>query len=316
MSSIAKSPLKGLRPTRMKAGISRVEDLANGQEALGPGVGAKTVYYCDGNAGNDNNSGVGGWENAYKTLATAMAASHADIALNKFGWAARNVIYCRADWFVEDLVALPQKTDVIGVGSADGRKGAGITGNHAPVNTTAGCRFFNFNFQPTAAADLWILTNATSGLEFWNCRFLSTNGATVAVSGIDTTASTFLKVIGCEFSGQFSADYIDIGAGAIDSMVIMDNIMSGGSDNGIMVTDTATVTATRRGMIIGNFIECADIAIDVNSTSLFNVFNNRLISGEAVGSGSYVIDLTYAVDNILTGNDISVRIPSVTDITT
>ena len=314
MSGEAKAPIGGVRPTRLKAGISRVEDLANGQEALGPGVGAKTVYYCDGNAGNDNNSGVGGWENAYKTLSIAMAASHADIALNKFGWAARNVIYCRGDWFVEDLVALPQKTDVIGVGSSDGFKGAGITGNHVPVNAAIGTRFYNFNFRATAAADLWVITGAVAGLEFHNCRFLS--GGTAPVSGIDATACTFLKVIGCEFSGSFSANYIDIGPGAIDNMVIKDNIMSGGSDNGIMVTGTATMTATRRGMIIGNFIECADITIDVNSTSLFNVIGNRMISQEAVGSSSYVIDLTFAADNILTGNDISVRIPSTTDITT
>ncbi len=307
MSVTAKSPLGGVRPTRLKAGISRVEDLANGQEALGPGVGAKTVYYCDGNAGNDNNNGVGGWENAFKTLAVAMAASHADIALNKFGWAARNVIYARGDWFVEDLVAFPQKTDVIGVGSADGFKGAGVTGNHVPVNTAIGTRFFNMNFQPTAAADLFVLTGSQGGAEFHGCRFLS--GGVAPVSGIQATACTFLKVIGCEFSGSFSADYIDIKAGAIDNTVIMNNIMSGGLSNGIMVTGTATMTANRRGMIVGNFIECADIFIDVNSTSLFNVIDNVCISAAVLGSGSYVIDLSFASGNRVVGNDIAATIP-------
>ncbi len=273
--------------------------VAGGQDPSG------VTYFVDGNRGSNGNDGRS-WDDAFKTLAFAFAASHANIASGGVA-ARRNTIYISGDWFVEDLVALPQKTDVIGVGSSDGFKGAGITGNHVPVNAAIGTRFYNVNFRATAAADLWVITGAVAGLEFHGCRFLS--GGTAPVSGIDTTACTFLKVIGCEFSGSFSADYIDIGPGAIDNMVIKDNIMSGGSDNGIMVTGTATMTATRRGMIVGNFIECADIFIDVNSTSLFNVMDNVCISGEALGSGSYVIDLTFASGNRVTGNDISATIP-------
>lgn len=278
--------------------------VAGGQDPSG------VTYFIDGNRGGDGRDGFS-WAGAYKTLAFGFAASHANIASGGVA-ARRNTIYISGDFFVEDLVALPQKTDVIGVGSADGRKGAGITGNHAPVNTTAGCRFYNVNFQAGTTADLWILTSVTSGLEFIGCHFLS--GGTTPASGIDTTASTFLKVINCEFSGAFSANYIDIGPGAVDSMVIKDNIMSGGADNGIMVTGTATVTASRRGMIIGNFIECADIVIDVNSTSLFNVMDNVCISGETLGGSSYVIDLTFAARNLITGNDISVGVPSYTTV--
>lgn len=267
-----------------------------------------TVYYVDGNFGADTNDGLS-WDTPFATLAVAFAASHADIASGSNRWARRNTIYCAGDWFVEDLVTLPQKTDVIGVGSCDGFKGAGITGNHAPVNTAIGTRFYNIIFRPTAATDLMILTTACTAVEFHNCQFQAVNGGTYAPSGIDATGSVFLKVIGCEFSGGFTADYIDIGAGAIVGTIIKDNIMTGGADNGIMVTGTGTITANRRGSIIGNFIECADIVIDVNSTSVFNVMNNVGISGEALGASSYVIDLTFASNNVITGNDVSATIP-------
>ena len=58
------------------------------------GAGAKTIYYVEGNAGDDDNDGLT-WETAFKTLAVALAASHADIASGSTGWASRNVIYLK-----------------------------------------------------------------------------------------------------------------------------------------------------------------------------------------------------------------------------
>lgn len=268
-------------------------------------VGARTVYFVDGNAGSDGRSGKS-WARAFKTLAVAFAASDANIT----GTAAavRNTIFIRGDWFEENLVALPQKTDIIGVGSADGRKGAGITGNHVPVNAAVGTRFINVNFQAATAADLFVLTSVSSGIEFHGCSFLS--GGTVPVSGIDATGVTFLKVVDCNFEGSFSANYIDIGAGAMDGLLIKDCTMTGGADNGIIFTGTGTITANRRGNIIGNFIECADICIDVNDPSVTNVINNYMISGEASGASSFVIDLTWACNNRLTSAGTFAYIPA------
>jgi hypothetical protein len=62
-------------------------------------------------------------------------------------------------------------------------------------------------------------------------------------------------------------------------------------------------------LIKGNFIQCADIFIDTQATSVFNVVDNTCISGEALGGSSYVIDLTYAVGNRVTGADVSATIP-------
>jgi len=308
----------GQKPITLKRGQASVFDLIDGNIAAGMALaGAKTVYYVDGNAGSDTgNTGTESWDNAYKTLAVAFAASHADIASGKFGWAARNVILCRGDWFVEDLVLGCQKTDVIGVGSCDGFKGAGVTGNFAFATTTAhGTRFYNMIFRPTAAAAIFTLTSTTVAIEFHNCTFLAA-GTLEATCAIDATASSWLVVDGCDFMGAFSGDVIDIGAGSADGTRIVNNTIIGGADNGIVITGVATITDTRRGLIANNFISVADKTIDTRAVSVFDTVGNRLISGEAVGASSYVIDLTFAADNILTGNDIGVRIPSITDITT
>lgn len=71
----------------------------------------------------------------------------------------------------------------------------------------------------------------------------------------------------------------------------------------------AGTTAKWRGLIMGNLIQCADKFIDTQATSVFNVVDNVCISGEALGASSYVIDLTYAVGNRVTGNDVSATIP-------
>lgn len=309
----------GQKPITLKRGQASVFDLIDGNIAAGMALaGAKTVYYVDGNAGSDTgNTGTESWDNAYKTLAVAFAASHADIATGKFGWAARNVILCRGDYFVETIAAFPQKTDVIGVGSIDAFKGAGLTGNHAPINTHLGTRFYNFMFRPAASSNLITMTSAGSGTEFHNCAFHGKHSTFTAVSAIDVTAQPNVVISGCKFIGEFSGDVIDVGAGDASGMRIEGNDIIGGANDGIVISGVATVGGlVDRGVIQNNFIEVAGICLDTRAVSVFNVYNNRMISAAAVGSSSYVIDLTFAADNILTGNDIGVRIPSITDITT
>ncbi len=214
---------------------------------------------------------------------------------------------------MEDLTVFPNKCDVIGIGSADARKGCGITGNHTPTGSGhQGSRWFNINFQGTDTTDLVTLTSASSGVEFHGCRFLS--GGIAPVGAIDATASPFLIINECEFQGSFSGDVIDIGAGAADATKITNNIIIGGGDNGIVITGVATITATRRGLIADNYISVADKVIDTRSTSVFDCINNICVSGEALGGSSYVIDLTFAAKNVITGNDISVGVPSYTTV--
>ena len=137
LSSKAIGVLNNMNPSAQSIGLGYEIDNAGG-------VSTGKVIYVDGNraANGDGTS----WENAYNVLASALADSHADIAVSsQRGWADRNKRYVKGDALTEDLTALAQKTDVIGVGSYDANKQPGLIGNHVigAINY-AGCRFINF----------------------------------------------------------------------------------------------------------------------------------------------------------------------------
>jgi len=270
--------------------------------ALYPGISqpdsSGTTYYCDGNSGNDSNDGLT-WETATKTLAVVFALSHADIARGSDRWARRNTIFIAGDSLTETLIILPQKTDVIGVGSKDHFKNVCIRGNHAPVNAGVGCRFFNVGFEPTTAADIMTLTGACHGAEFHNCEFRAA-GAATAVSAIDTTACTALVIDSCNFVGNYSGDVIDIGAGSIDGMRITNNQIIGGANDGIVVTGTSTVAAGRLGLIDNNKIYVVACTINDGNDNTFIITNNALISDAATGNASLNVDDRLAGGNTIT----------------
>jgi hypothetical protein len=248
----------------------------------GPNViGAKTVYFVDGNYGNDSNSGKNGWGNAFKTLTVALAASHADIASGAEGWAARNVIFCKGDTFDEDLVLLAQKTDVVGLGSWDSRQKCGLRGNHVPTGTTAayGTRFYNFEFvgDATTGGVLWTLDSTCLRTEFHNCDFVSTS-STEATTGILATASRWLGVYNCNFYDDFSTACISIAAGNADGLKIIGNKMMSAAV-GVLVNASATC-ANEIGRIADNEIYAATLAIDENADK-FLVYRNILFSETA-----------------------------------
>ena len=142
------------------------------------------IYFVEGNAGNNVNDGSD-WEHAFKTLAYALAISHASI--NKTaGWAARNTIFCKGDYLDEDLTKLAQKTDIIGVGSCDDQPRCRLVGTHVIPDATGGidymgCRFFNMDFRDDGASSNWTITNQ-SGIEFHNCRFERQSDGTYGIT--------------------------------------------------------------------------------------------------------------------------------------
>ena len=269
----------------------------------GPGDISGSTYFVDNNSGSDSNDGSS-WEAAFKTLAKAIAISNADIARGSDRWARRNKIFYCADTETATLVAFPNKCDVIGCGSYDANSMPGITGNHAPVNAgNYGTRFINVWFKgPAVAAPLVTLASTSSGIQFIGCVFSCHASTTRAIL---TTASPFLKVLNCRFEGAAATAYISFGAGEAGGTVIQGNDMV----DGVAGIICGSATATWRGLIKGNFIQCSGKFIDTGATSVFNVVDNTCISAAALGSSSYVIDLTFAVGNRVTGNDVSATIP-------
>ena len=256
-------------------------------------------YYVDGNA---SASGQGNsWESPYNSLIEALAASHAEIAVSASRhWAKRNAIWVIGDDIEEDLDLLAQKTDIIGCGSSDPYAMACVRGNHVPITAGMGCRLINMRFRPAASEDLFTLGSGLGGLGFLGCLFDAHYSTFTAGSAIDTTGAQFLTINGNEFVGAFSENYIDVGAGRVDQMRIVGNIMLGSAVNGIMVTGTTTVVQSRLGLISKNTIYCPGITIDDGDNDTFIVTDNDCVSDAATGTASIDCDIRWAARNHIT----------------
>lgn len=267
------------------------------------------VYYVDCNAGLDTNDGRS-WDTAYKTLAVALAASHANIAASSKGWAARNRIYVKADQTAdddgEDLTKLAQKTDVIGVGSVDHLVGARIIGNHV-IGTTSymGCRLINMIFKaPAAGGDIFTIPTQQSGISFLNCTFDATS-TTAATGAILATAVESLTIKGCTFMGKFSDAVIEIGAGASNSLLIEGNKIEG-ANNGVEINASATCAA-RAGRILSNFVNTTAICI-TDASGKFYVHNNYCVTANAkgtAGAGAIVAGAKMMLQNYISASDVA-----------
>lgn len=280
-----------------------ISDFLTTNEYFGPKGG---VYYVDGNVAA---TGGGSPDHPYATLAEAITASDAAMALsaNRW-WARRNRIYACGDTLTEDLVKFPTKCDVIGCGSYDGNTQLGLYGHHAPVGECYGARFYNVHFKAKAhASPVVTLTNATSGLQVHGCTIDGTLGT--MTSGILATASPFLVVNDCDFVGTFATSYITFGAGEAGRTRITNNRMLGTAAKGIVAP--GTTTASWMPLIQGNTIMATGKPID-DAASIFFVVDNRLMTDiniETTTDG-YTFDLSQACGNILTGlNGVAATVP-------
>ncbi len=271
-----------------------------------------SVYFVDGNSGSDGNTGKS-WEDAFATLAKACTVSHADIARGSDRWARRNTIFVAGDALTEDLTALAQKTDIIGVGTCDGfGPGARIKGNHVIDSTSyAGCRLINLAFiDNDATGTILTIPTQQSGIQILGCDFLS---GTATVIGVLATASSDLIIKGCRFLGSWTSSFstaaISIGAGTGHRNYIEDNYIENTHATGVGIL----VNASRVGAgswIRGNNLSTTAMAIDENSDT-FNVVDNRCVVGTAKAADTSVdIPAAKSVNNIITGSDGTISVPS------
>jgi len=267
------------------------------------------TYYVDANAGLDTNAGTS-WATAYKTLAVALAASHAAISAASIGYAARNRIFFKADQTGategETLVKFAQKTDVIGVGSTDWRSKPRLQGNHIIPTTISyvGCRFINIEFAgPTAVGgDIITMTNQ-HGIAFIGCSFRG-NSTTAATAAIIATACVDLQIIDCDFTGAFSDAVIELGAGQADGFRV-ERCFIQGNNEGIDIPATVTYAANKCGLIkdciISSTVSCIKDALGTTF-----IINNRLRTAANKGAlmvGAITCGLSYAQDNRITTGD-------------
>ena len=267
------------------------------------------TYFVDGNAGLDTNAGTS-WAAAYKTLAVALAASHAAIAAAKAGYAARNRIFFKADQTGategETLTKFAQKTDVIGVGSTDWRSKPRLQGNHTVAATISyrGCRFINMEFGgPTATGgDIFTITGQ-HGITFIGCSFRG-NSTTAATAAIIATACVDLQIIDCDFTGAFSDAVIELGAGQADGFRV-ERCFIQGAEVGIEIPATVTYAANKVGLIKDNVISTTKEGIKDSLGTTF-IINNNIRTAAAKGVamvGAILCGLTYAQGNRITTSD-------------
>lgn len=271
-----------------------ISDFLSTNEYFGPKGG---VYYVDGNV---SATGGGSPDHPYATLAEAVTASDAAIALsaNRW-WARRNRIFACGDTLTENLTKFPTKCDVIGCGSYDGFDKLGLSGRHLPVLEAYGTRFYNVHFKALAhASPIVTLTSAAGGVKFIGCTFDGTLGT--MTSAILATASPFLGIINCDFIGTFVTSYITFGAGQAGWARIIDNRMMGVAAKGIVIP--GTTTASWMPLIQGNTIVATGDPIE-DASNLFYVVNNRLLTDAniATTTDGYTFNLALASGNILTG---------------
>ena len=256
----------------------------------GPQDISGSTWFVDNNSGADGNNGKS-WAKPFKTLSKAITVNNLEFTRSD-RWARRNTIYYAADTETADIIAVPQKCDVIGVGSYGGNARPGITGNHVPVNTGYGCRFINIRFvAPADASPIWTLAVDQGGTKFYNCDFVATATTTI---GIQATGHSHLKVVGCRFYGAFATSYITFGAGSADEAEIVGNTMLESAAGGIIIPSTAT--ATNGAIIRDNTIYATGLCIDDDSNKFF-VVNNECMSAEAATTASTLVEV---IDSLVT----------------
>lgn len=275
---------------------------ARSVESVAPRVG--DVWYVDGNMVNNNGDGKS-WKTAYKLLSTALAASHADIAVSADReWASRNTIWVRADGITEDLTALAQKTDIRGVGSDDAFEKALLTGTVTIADTTQyiGCHWYGFIFQDDGAGGVLHDIDTQSGIEYHNCWFRANATDTV---GLLVEECQNIVVNNCEFSDQGTNGGFT--TAAIQLVEDTDAIWNHRYTNNYIRSDGIGIdfneTASEGCIISYNRFDTAGMWVDDEGDDVL-VIENRAITAVDTGTwtAGFDFNLAKAAGNIQTGS--------------
>ena len=278
---------------------------------------AGETYFVEGNVGSDASDGKS-WDGAFKTLATAITASNASIAhANKKGYAVRNAIFVRADSITEDLTVPPSKCDVIGVGSTDAHNMTEIKGEHSWTGsgTIMNTGWYNLCFVNDDASAIFTVATP-AGLYYDGCLFRAEADAIHAIHLTGATGHDF-TVNNCRFINDEYNDRFATGAilnavtTTYHNFAITNSYLEG--EYGIKIDTTNLYNA----WINNCTVVATGVTIDDNSDDCI-VTNNTLISEGDITTQSNCYDFlpAKAANNVLTGDDATVTIPTLSDLIT
>ena len=282
-------------------GVFRVE---SGGQFIGPNPSGGADYFVDLNvtAAAALTADGSSWATAYQTIAAAITASNVSIGLaaNRW-WARRNRIFVAGDGIEEDLTVLPEKCDIIGVGT-DLYPFPRVIGHHNIAVLAVGCRFINMGFQCDQAGDLFIIPASCHGLQFVGCTFVPATGGTT--KALEITDCALVKILDCRFDVMTGVmTKIFAVAISIEGTVCHETVIDGN-----VITATAGIAVVEVGaaafgsIISNNIIRATDLAIDDNSDD-FMVVNNRWMTdiNTSTSTAGWDFNLALAAGNIQNG---------------
>ena len=269
-----------------------------GGSAIFPNPSGAQDYFVDLNvvASGDGLS----WATAFGTIAEAITASNISIGLtaNRW-WARRNRIFVVGDEITESLTVLPEKTDIIGLGS-DLFPFPRVFGNHTIAVAKVGCRFINMGFVTTGTGDLFVIPAGCHGLQFLGCFM---HPGTTSSKALEITDCAHVRIMDCEITvGSGSMSVIFAVAISIEGTTCHDIVIG---RNRITATEgiAIAVGVTSLGSLIhDNVIRAVALGINDDSDD-FQVVNNRWMTDidTSTSTAGYDFNLQLAAGNIQMG---------------
>lgn len=231
-------------------------------------------------------TGDGSINYPFSTLEEAIAASNVSIGLKENRWwARRNRIFCMGDEIHEDITVLPEKCDIIGVGT-DLSPYPRFMHSWAIALAKKGVRFINLGWMNDAADVALALPAGSHGNELWGCHFIR---ETAGTHGLTIVTSANIKVIGCEFlpdgaGGLFTTSAISLLTGSCYDAEIRDNYIEGA----IGVSIAAASFGTR---LVNNQIRASGrVVVDTGLTTY--LFGNNMITAAIAGGATAATAIT------------------------
>jgi hypothetical protein len=239
---------------------------------------------------------------AFGTMAEAITASNLSIGLsaNRW-WARRNRIFVMGDGITENLTVLPEKCDIIGMGS-DLYPFPRVIGHHTFAVAKAGVRFINMGFLQDSDADMLVFPASTHGLQLVGCHLFPYNGVGTK-KGIKVTSSVGVKLLGNRiYCSQADMTKIFAQGISIEGVYFAECEIDGNNITaavGVLVANTVTAAG---GVIKDNVIRATGLGIDDDSQT-FQVVNNRWMTDINTGTSTagYDFNLQLAAGNIQMG---------------
>lgn len=258
-------------------------------------------YFVDLNVSATGDGSIG---SPFATIAEAITASNTSIGLtaNRW-WARRNRIFVMGDGIDEDLTVLPEKCDIIGVGS-DLVPFPRIIGHHTIAAAKVGCRFINMCFQLDGTGVGLTIPAGCHGFQILGGMLQpAAAGNTV---GVQITDSALFRIEGFEIHqnpAAYGTGICAVGIAVAGTAATHQFLIDGCYVEATEGIDVVSGSPAYGSRITNNVIKATVLTIDENSDRVI-VANNRLITAVDIDSdpaSGINCKVEFASGNIITG---------------